>query len=62
MFENIYENTCGWKSALKYMKYYLKTENGCLKIQTKLLLDSSLLPSVMLLDEFIRAVGDDGEA
>jgi len=26
------------------------------------ILDSTLLPSVMLLDEFIRAVGDDGEA
>ena len=35
LFENICENTCRWKSALKYMKCCLKTENGCLKIQTK---------------------------
>ena len=35
LFENICKNTCGWKSALKYMKCCLKTENGCLKIQTK---------------------------
>ena len=35
LFENIYENTCGWKSALKCVKCCLKTENGCLKSQTK---------------------------
>ena len=35
LFENICENTCGWKSALKYVKCCLKTENCCLKIQTK---------------------------
>ena len=29
--ENICENTCEWKSALKYVKYCLKTENECLK-------------------------------
>ena len=28
-------NTCGWKSVLKCVKCYLKTENGCLKSQTK---------------------------
>ena len=31
LFENIYENTCRWKSALKYVKCYLKTEISCLK-------------------------------
>ena len=35
LLKNIYENTCGWKGALKYVKCCLKTENGCLKIQTK---------------------------
>ena len=35
VFENIYENTCGWKSALKYVKCCLKTKNDCLKSQTK---------------------------
>ena len=35
LFKNIYENTCGWKSALKCVKCCLKTENGCLKTQTK---------------------------
>ena len=35
LFENICENTCGWKSALKCVKCCLKTENGCLKSQTK---------------------------
>ena len=35
LFENIYRNTCRWKSALKYVKCYLKTENDCLKTQTK---------------------------
>ena len=35
LFENICGNTCGWKSALKYVKCCLKTENGCLKTQTK---------------------------
>ena len=33
--KNICGNTCGWKSVLKCVKYCLKTENGCLKIQTK---------------------------
>ena len=35
LFENICGNTCGWKSALKYVKCCLKTENGCLKTLTK---------------------------
>ena len=35
LFENIFGNTCGWKSALKYVKCCLKTENCCLKSQTK---------------------------
>ena len=35
LFKNIYGNTCGWKSVLKYVKCCLKTENGCLKTQTK---------------------------
>ena len=35
LFENIYGNTCGWKSVWKYVKYCLKTKNYCLKIQTK---------------------------
>ena len=35
LFKNICENTCGWKSTLKCVKYCLKTENGCLKILTK---------------------------
>ena len=34
LFKNIYKNTLGWKIMLKCVKYYLKTENGCLKIQT----------------------------
>ena len=29
------ENTCGWKSVWKCVKCCLKTENDCLKIQTK---------------------------
>ena len=35
LFKNICENTYGWKSVLKYVKCCLKTENDCLKIQTK---------------------------
>ena len=35
LFENIFGNTCGRKSTLKCVKYCLKTENGCLKTQTK---------------------------
>ena len=35
LFENICRNPCGWKSALKCVKCCLKTENGCLKTQTK---------------------------
>ena len=35
LFENIYGNTYGWKNVLKYVKCCLKTENGCLKTQTK---------------------------
>ena len=35
LFENIYGNTCGWKSVLKCVKCCLKTENCCLKTQTK---------------------------
>ena len=35
LFENIYENTCEWKNALKCVKCCLKTENDCLKTQTK---------------------------
>ena len=35
LFENICGNMCEWKSALKCVKYCLKTKNGCLKIQTK---------------------------
>ena len=35
LFENIYGNTCGWKSVLRCVKCCLKTENCCLKIQTK---------------------------
>ena len=35
LFENICKNTCGWKSTLKCINCYLKTENNCLKIQTK---------------------------
>ena len=35
LFENIFENTCGWKSTLKYVKCCLKTENCYLKSQTK---------------------------
>ena len=34
-FKNIFGNTCGWKSVLKCVKCCLKTENGCLKTQTK---------------------------
>ena len=35
LLKNICENTCGWKSALKYVKCYLKTKNDCLKTQIK---------------------------
>ena len=35
LFKNIYENMCGWKSVSKYVKCCLKTENDCLKTQTK---------------------------
>ena len=35
LFENIFGNTCGWKSALKCVKCCLKTKNSCLKLQTK---------------------------
>ena len=35
LFKNICENTYEWKSVLKCVKYYLKTENGWLNIQTK---------------------------
>ena len=35
LFKNICGNTCGWKSVLKCVKCCLKTENGCLKTQTK---------------------------
>ena len=35
LFENICGNTCGWKNVLKCVKCCLKTENGCLKTQTK---------------------------
>ena len=35
LFKNIYGNTCRWKSVLKWVKCCLKTENGCLKTQTK---------------------------
>ena len=35
LFKNIFENTCGWKNVLKCVKCCLKTENGCLKTQTK---------------------------
>ena len=35
LFKNICENTCGWKSVWKCVKCCLKTENGCLKTQTK---------------------------
>ena len=54
LFENIYENTCGWKSALKCVKYCLKTENGCLRSQTKhpitaLIADKTLLLLLLLL-------------
>ena len=38
LFKNTCGNTCGWKSILKCVKCYLKTENGCLKTQTKHLL------------------------
>ena len=38
LFENICENTRGWKSVLKCVKCCLKTENDCLKTQTKNLL------------------------
>ena len=31
LFENICENTCGWKSVLKCVKCCLKTKNGFLK-------------------------------
>ena len=35
LFENIYGNSYGWKSAFKCVKCCLKTENGWLKTQTK---------------------------
>ena len=35
LFKNICGNTCGWKSVWKCVKCYLKTENNCLKTQTK---------------------------
>ena len=35
LFKIFYGNTCGWKSVLKYVKYYLKTENYCLETLTK---------------------------
>ena len=35
LFKNIFKNTCGWKNMLKYVKCCLKTENDCLKTQTK---------------------------
>ena len=35
LFKNICEYTCGWKSALKYVKCCLKTENSGLKSLTK---------------------------
>ena len=35
LFENICWNTCWWKNVWKYVKCYLKTENCCLKTQTK---------------------------
>ena len=35
LFKNICGNTCGWKSLWKCVKCCLKTENGCLKTQTK---------------------------
>ena len=35
LFKKICGNTCVWKSMLKYVKYCLKTENDCLKTQTK---------------------------
>ena len=34
--KNFCENTCGWKSVQKFVKCCLKTENYCLKTQTKL--------------------------
>ena len=35
LFENIYGNTCGWKSTLKCIKWCLKIKDYCLKTQTK---------------------------
>ena len=35
LFKNICGNTCGWKNVLKCVKCCLKTENSCLKTQTK---------------------------
>ena len=35
LFKNICGNMCGWKSVWKCVKCCLKTENGCLKTQTK---------------------------
>ena len=35
LFKNIYKNICWWKNMWKYIKYCLKTENDCLKTQTK---------------------------
>ena len=52
LFKNIYGNTCGWKNALKYIKCYLKTENGCLKSLTKhpLYLLDPTLPVIKILN------------
>ena len=47
LFKKIYGNTCGWKSVLKCVKCCLKTENDCLKTQTKHPL-SVCLPSVSI--------------
>ena len=35
LFKKICKNTYGWKNILKYVKYYLKIKNNCLKTQTK---------------------------
>ena len=35
LFKNIYEKYVWVKNVLKYVKYYLKTENNCLKTQIK---------------------------
>ena len=46
LFKNIFENMCGWKSMLKYIKCCLKTENSCLKTQIK----HPLIVLVLVLD------------